>query len=142
VALLSIPVLDGSHSRQYANQASAASKLREVTILEKKFAAAHADKGFTCEVPLLKPSESEQNHASYDPLWFLAARISSGYKFALGNCRIDEKGVVVHYQVTAVPVEQGRTRSYAFCADDAGVLWYDADGSATNCLDMRRVLQK
>jgi len=142
LALLFIPVLDGPHSRQYANQASAASKLREVTTLEKKFAAAHVDKGFTCELALLRLSKSEMNPVGYDPLWFLAAGTSSGYKFVLGNCRTDDKGVVVHYEVTAVPVEQGRTVFHAFCADDSGLLWYDADGSATNCLASRRALQE
>ena len=60
VALLSIPVFDGPHSRQYANEAAAVSKLRAVTTLEKKFAAAYVEKGFACELPLLQPVESDQ----------------------------------------------------------------------------------
>src|SRR5689334_9038302 len=112
--LLAIGLLDGSHSRQSRNEASAVGKLRDLTILEKKFAAEH-DRGFTCEANLLTSSKSEQKLGSYDPLWFLASGISSGYRFALENCSSDEKGVVVHYEVTAVPVKRGVTGSYAFC---------------------------
>lgn len=142
VALLSIPVLDGPHSRQYANEAAAVSKLRAVTTLEKKFAAAHVDKGFACELLLLRSAESEQNPVDYDPLRFLTTGTSAGYTFALGNCRTDTKGVVVHYEATAVPVERGKTGFHAFCTDDSGLLWYDKDGSATNCLASRRALQE
>jgi hypothetical protein len=142
VALLSIPVIDGPHSRQYANEAAAVSKLRAVTALEKKFAAAYVDKGFACELPLLRPAESDQNSVDYDPLRFLTTGTSAGYKFVLGNCRTDAKGVVVHYEATAVPVERGKTGFHAFCTDDSGLLWYDAGGSATNCLASRRALQE
>jgi hypothetical protein len=139
VALLTIPILDGPHSRQYANEASAVSKLREVMTAERKFAAAHESKGFTCELPLLKRPASEKPDG-YDPLWFAATGRSSGYEFALGNCRGDKKGVVVHYEGTAAPIEHGRTGFRAFCTDDSGLLWYDPDGSATKCLAERRPL--
>ena len=78
VALLSIPVFDGPHSRQYANEATAVSKLRAVTTLEKKFTAAHVDKGFVCELPQLRPAESEQEPVAYDPLRFLTTGTSAG----------------------------------------------------------------
>jgi hypothetical protein len=139
VALLTIPVLDGPHSRQYANEASAVSKLREVMTAEKKFAAANEGKGFTCELSLLERPVSEKTDG-YDPLWFAATGRSSGYEFVLVNCRTDGKGVVVHYEATAVPIEHGRTGFRAFCTDDSGLLWYDADGSATKCLASRRPL--
>ena len=142
MALLSIPVFDGHHSRQYANEAAAVSKLRTVTTLEQKFAAAYVEKGFACELPLLRPKESDQNPVDYDPLRFLTTGTSAGYKFVLGNCRTDAKGVVVHYEATAVPVERGKTGFHAFCTDDSGLLWYDAEGSATNCLASRRALRE
>jgi hypothetical protein len=102
VAMLSIPVLDGPHSRQYANEAAAVSRLRALTTLEKTFAAAHADKGFACEVPPLK-SGKEESRVEYDPALFLIAGTYAGYKFVLGNCRTDAKRVVVHFEATAVP---------------------------------------
>ena len=139
LAVLSFPVLDGPHSRQYANQSSAVSRLRTVTALEKNFASGHLEKGFACELALLRPLESEQD-STYDPLAFLTTGTSGGYKFGLGNCQSDDKGIVVHYEATAVPMERGRTGFLAFCTDDSGLLWYDADGSATNCLALRRAI--
>jgi len=143
VALLFIPEFDGPHFRQHANEAVAVSRLRVLTTLEKKFTAAHVDKGFACQLPLLRPAESEQNSVDYyDPLRFLTTGTSAGYIFALGNCRTDAKGVVVHYEATAVPVEPGKTGFHAFCTDDSGLLWHDENGSATNCLALRRGLQE
>jgi hypothetical protein len=142
VALLFIPEFDGPHFRQHANEAVAVSKLRTVTTLEKNFTAAHGGKGFACELPLLRPAESEQHPVDHDLLRFLTTGTSEGYTFVLGNCRADAKGVVVHYEATAVPVEPGKTGFHAFCTDDSGLLWYDKDGSATNCLASRRGLQE
>src|SRR4030095_2169027 len=85
VAVLSIPVLDGPHSRQYANEAAAVSRLRALTALEKTFAAAHADKGFACEVPLLKAAEKEESGVGHDLPLFLVTGTYAGYKFVLGN---------------------------------------------------------
>ena len=142
VAMLSIPVLDGPHSRQYANEAAAVSRLRALTTLEKTFAAAHADKGFACEAPLLEAAEKEGSRGEHDPPLFLVTRTYAGYKFVLGNCRTDAKGVVAHFEATAVPVEIGKTGFHAFCTDDSGLLWYDAKGSATACIASRRVLHE
>lgn len=141
VAMLSIPVLDGPHSRQYANEAAAVSRLRGLTTLEKTFAAAHADKGLLCEVQPLK-SGKEESLVEYDQPLFLITGTYAGYKFVLGNCRTDAKGVVVHFEATAVPVQRGKTGFRAFCTDDSGLLWFDPDGSATNCLKSRRLLQE
>lgn len=141
IALLCIPVLDGPHSRQYANEASAASRLRTITRLEKKFAEAHPEKGFTCELGLLRPAQNEQNPVDYDAMRFLTIGSGAGYKFALGNCRTNAEGVTVHYEATAVPVERGRTGFHAFCADDSASLRYDAEGSVTKCLASRQVLR-
>lgn len=142
IALLSIPVLDGPHSRQYANEASAVNKLRVITTLEKKFAGAHVEKGFTCELGVLRQADNEQNRVDGDRLYFPTTGVSAGYKFVFGNCRTNANGVVVHYEITAVPIQRGRTGFHAFCVDDSALLWYDADGSATNCLASHRVLRK
>ena len=142
IALLSIPVLDGPHSRQYANEAAALSTLRALTMLERKYAAAHVNKGFACDLPQLRPPESGRNHGDYDSLGFLATGASVGYNLVLANCRTDVKGAVVHYEAAAKPFERGRTGVRAFCTDDSGSLWYDAEGSAKNCLVSRRAIRE
>ena len=138
VALL-LPVLDGPRSRRYANESAAVSRLRALNSVEKTFSAAHVDKGFVCELPPFKAAESGENSVDYPPI-FIMTGTYSGYKFVLSNCRTDAKGVVVHYEATAVPVERGRTGLRAFCTDDSGLLWYDPDGSAEDCLKSRRAL--
>ena len=111
-------------------------------MLERKCEAAHVNKGFACELPQLRPPESERNPGHYDPLGFLATGATAGYNLVLANCRTDEKGTVVHYEAATVPVERGRTGVRAFCTDDSGLLWYDAEGSATNCLVSRRAIRE
>ena len=108
-------------------------------MLQSKYALAHPEKGFACEFLVLKPSEQHESD-DYEPL-LLTTGTQAGYKFSLGGCYADAKGTVVHYQVTAVPIEHGTTGVLAFCGDESGVLWYDKDGSATNCLASRRMLK-
>lgn len=139
-AAMFIPVLDGPHSRQRANQAVAVSKLLAINTLQTKYTVAHPEKGFACELVLLKAAEPLED-ANYDPLRFLVTGTMSGYKFALGNCRADANGVVVHYQATAVPVESRVTGFRSFCVDESGIIWNDESGSATKCLASRRSLE-
>jgi hypothetical protein len=125
----------------YANESAAVSRLRALNSVEKTFSAAHVDKGFVCELPPFKEGESGEKSVDSPPI-FIMTGTYSGYKFVLGNCRTDEKGVVVHYEATAAPVERGRAGFRAFCTDDSGLLWYDPDGSAENCLNLRRALSE
>jgi hypothetical protein len=136
VAALFFPVLDGPHSGQRVNQTVAVSKLLAIKLLQTKYLAAHPEKGFACQLAWLKPAEPLDHN--YDPLAFLVTGTLSGYKFALENCHADAEGVVVHYQATAVPVENGVTGFRAFCMDESGVIWNDKGGSAAKCLASRR----
>ena len=137
--LLIVPTLDGAHSRRLANEAAAVSKLRTVLTLQDQYMAAHAGNEFACELPLLRPV-GRQNFSDYS-LEFLTAGFQSGYKFSLLSCRSDANRARVHYQVTAVPVEPGTSGVRAFCADEGGVIWYDAEGSPTSCLASRHPLE-
>ena len=137
--LLVVANLDGPHSRLFANESSAVSKLRITLTLQDQYMAAHAGNEFACELPLLKPV-GRQSFPDYS-LEFLTAGFQSGYKFSLLSCRSDANRARVHYQVTAVPVEPGTSGVRAFCADEGGVIWYDAEGSPTNCLASRHPLE-
>lgn len=140
VILICVRLLYAPHGRLWGNEAVALAKLRSVIALQNEYAKAHAAKGFACELRILKPVEARDD-AEYDPLRFLTTGTQSGYKYLLTNCRADAKGVFVQYQVSAVPIEQGRTGLHAFCTDQFGVLWYDAEGSATKCLSSRHIFQ-
>jgi hypothetical protein len=138
--LLTVPTLDGPHSRQIANGAVAVGKLRTIINLQNQYVIARAHNGFACELRLLKPDE-QRNEPDYDPLGFLLTGTASGYKFSLVHCGSDANRERAHYQVTAVPVEQGTTGFRSFCADESGQIWYDNAGSATECLASRHALE-
>jgi hypothetical protein len=121
--LILFRLLYAPHGRLYGHEAVALAKLRSVVVLQNGYAKTHAAEGFTCELHLLKPLEA-RGDAEYDPLRFFTTGTDSGYKYTLANCRADAKGVFVQYQLTAVPIEQGRTGLHAFCTDESGVLWY------------------
>jgi type II secretory pathway pseudopilin PulG len=136
--LLMVPNFDG-HSRQLRSESAAVSTLRAILTLQDQHMAAHAGNEFACELPLLKPVG--QQKFPDNSLEFLTTGVQSGYKFALASCGSDANRARVRYQVTAVPVEHGTAGVRAFCADEAGVIWFDAQGSATNCLALRHPLE-
>jgi hypothetical protein len=102
-----IPVLDGPNSRRAAREAIAHGNLRKLADLQKRFSAAHPEKGFTCQMPLLK--STNPSTGEYDPEEFLVLDRYAGYKIKLYECEPDPKGLVTHYQATAVPVEPGKS---------------------------------
>ena len=139
LSLLLISTLDGPHSRTLANEASAAMTVRMIVTLQDEYMAAHAYRGFACELSLLGPI-AEQRIPDRS-LEFVKSGVQSGYKFSQISCGSDANRARVRYQVIAVPVERGKTGIRAFCADETGVIWYDPDGSPTNCLASRHALE-
>jgi hypothetical protein len=137
--LLVVPTLDGPHSGQRKNESTAVGKLRTILKLQDHYIAAHAGNEVACELPMLMPIDQREFPEHF--LDFLNAASHSGYKFSLVSCRSDANRARVQYQVTAVPVERGVTGVRAFCADETEVIWYDADGSSTNCLAFRHPLE-
>jgi len=70
----------------------------------------------------------QREDADDDPLGFLTTGTWSGYRFALDDWYVDKKGIVAHYQASAVPVERGTTgfrafwREPSFTSDGFGLL--------------------
>jgi len=137
VVVMSVPVMDGPHRRQHGNEASTVGMLSTITELQSNYAAAHPGQGFACDLARLK-STGPVKDPYYDPEEFLVTGTRSGYRLKVADCRADSNGVVIHYQVTAVPLEPGKSGFRAFCTDESGSLWYDEAGSAANCLAARR----
>jgi hypothetical protein len=138
--LISLTHLDGPRSRQHAHEAVSVGKLRTVVELQSNYAAAHADTGFACELALLKPAE-QRDGADYDPTSFLTTGTWAGYRFALDGCQVDKRGIVAHYQASAVRVERGTTGFRAFCTDETGVVRYDDSGAKMKCLASGHALE-
>ncbi len=136
VAAFFIPVMDGPNRRQHSNEASAVGTLRRLNTLESNYAATHPVRGFTCELRRLQPAVPVTDAYETDEFWRAGVRV--GYKFVVSGCEAGPRGVVMQYQVTATPLEPGKSGFRAFCTDQTGALWYDPDGSAEKCLASRR----
>jgi hypothetical protein len=120
------------------NESAAVGSLRKITTLETQYAAEHSNKGFACELPLLRPIEKLTD--AYDPIAALLSGEWSGYKFAVVDCSAESNGIVTHYGVTAVPTNPGRSGIRAFCTDQSGQLYYSNEASASKCVATRQAL--
>jgi hypothetical protein len=108
-----------------AHEASAVSKLLTIIGLQNRYATAHPNTGFACELPLLK-AVGQQQYPD-DSFEFLATGVRSGYRFSIVSCISDANRARARYQLVAIPVERGTTGVKAFCADEAGVIWSRMD---------------
>jgi hypothetical protein len=77
---------------------------------------------------LLKQTVSGKD--GYDVDAFLLSETQAGYRITFAGCEAEPNGVVQRYQIVTVPVEPGKSGVRAFCSDETGALWFDADGSA------------
>lgn len=118
-------------SRVAHDEVNAATGLRALTSLERRYAAAHPSKGFSCDFAELKTGiPSSGAHAGEG---FLFSDPFEGYKFSLIGCEADPEGVVVRYKATAVPVLPGKTGVRAFCTDQTGELRFGVNESPETC---------
>ena len=129
------PHFHDSHAGVRQNESAAVGSLRKIHDLESKYAAAHPNEGFACQLQRLRPVEDVTT--DYDPTKSLLSGEWSGYKFVLAGCTPTEKGIVIRFQITAVPIARGLTGVRAFCTDESGTLFYADNGSATECLSAR-----
>jgi hypothetical protein len=142
--LLAVALVESSpwwHDKYFGmagNESAAVSVLRDVNTLEKRHAATHVDKGFTCAMTELR--ESQLSSDAHDSSAALLKGQSRGYRFAFVGCAAAANGTVTHYQVTAVPVNPYGTGVRAFCTDEAGRIFYDNESSASQCLASRQQL--
>jgi hypothetical protein len=101
------------------NDAVAISKLRRLATAQQAYANRHPDKGFACRLADLSEASS-----------------SSGYQFSL-QCDSEAKKSVTEYQVTAEPLELGKTGIDVYCITELQAIWYDHK-SATKCLSAKQ----
>src|ERR1700675_2492371 len=139
LAALFIPTLDGPNSLRRADEAGVVGSLRRITTLQNDYAASHLTKGFTCQLTLLKPTAP--NRDDYDSDAFLLSGERVGYRIMFAGCGPEANGVVTRYRIAAVPLEPRKSGVRAFCTDETGALWFDARGSAENCLASRRTIE-
>jgi hypothetical protein len=139
VAASFIPTLDGPNSGRARREATAVGDLRRLTALQNRFSAAHPEKGFTCQLPLLKSTTPSTD--DYDPERFLLLDTYAGYRIKLDGCEPNQQGLVTRYWATSVPAAPRISGVRAFCTDQSGALWYDNGGSADSCLARRQPIE-
>jgi type IV pilus assembly protein PilA len=123
IAAIAIPNL--LRARLAANEASAASSVREVNMAEVRYASQHPDTGFTCNLGDLELPGS------------LASGARNGYVFSLRNCTAQTEGAPnTKFQVIAYPQRKNTTGTRVFCSDESLSIRFDASGSGDDCLEV------
>jgi type IV pilus assembly protein PilA len=133
IAAIAIPNL--LRARIAANEASAVRSLRTINAAEATYNLAYPDTGYTCALSDLagndRPAASAAKARLIDKT--LATGTKYGYQFVVQNCIHPEKGDG-KYQVVASPVSRNQSGVRAFCSDETGVIRFDTNGSADDCL--------
>ena len=119
IAPLSQPRIPMNHIRT-------AHSVVQLLAAERQYATRFPAAGFTCDLRQLSQSGMVDE--------VLASGEKAGYQYQLRGC--DAKPVAA-FSVSAVPIAQGRTGEFAFCANQEGVLWYAGGGSADGCFRAR-----
>jgi hypothetical protein len=99
--------------------------MRELIGSEKRYAEAHPDVGYTCELSALS-----QDGLLTSPF---ENGVKNRYKFEITGCS-DKDGKLpnTQFRLTARPLMRDWE---AWCSDQSGVLWYEANGSVEKCLE-------
>ena len=118
------------------NESAAVGALRRIHDLQNQYAATHPNEGFACQLQRLRQGDHTTN--DYDPATVPLSGQWSGYKFVLVECAPTKNGIVIRYQLAAVPITRGLTGVRAFCMDESGTLFYTQSGSAAECLSSRK----
>lgn len=132
LAMLLIAMFRPEASRVFLNQLHAAQSIRSLNAAEQRYKAQHPDKGFACGVEDLSPQTTDG--LAYP---MLTSGIKSGYHFDI-RCPQNVGRGAANYFITAVPTKLGIYGNYALCSDQTGEVWYSENGSAPDCLRIRK----
>lgn len=125
IAAIAIPNL--LRARLAANEASAATSVRNLYQAEVAYSQTHSDIGFTCNLSDLSSAGLIDNR--------LASGERNGYRLDLQNCAAEAgSGPSTKIQIVASPVRRNQTGVRAFCTDEGGVIRVDPNGSAEQCV--------
>ena len=116
------------------NHRRAVKSIQTLNLAEHTYAARHPEAGFACNLSDLSDADLIDR--------VLASGTRAAYYFEL-RCLEHGKGkAATSYTVTALPIVAGTTGKYAFCADQGGDIWYSENGSASDCLAMRKPVEQ
>jgi len=132
IAAIAIPNL--LRARLAANEASAATSVRNLYQAEVAYSQTHSDIGFTCNLSDLSSAGLIDNR--------LALGERNGYRLDLQNCAAEAgSGPATKIQIVASPLRRNQTGVRAFCTDEGGVIRVDRGGSAEQCVGSGSTLE-
>jgi hypothetical protein len=117
-----------------ANESAAKLRMGFITQAETRYAASHADRGFSCALSDLfpMPATGGDDTASYVPNF--GSEDSNGYHFSLSGC---EGTPASKYRLLAVPADSN-SEMKTFCADQSGTLKTISDAKPSRCFSQGR----
>lgn len=137
IVLVSAFVLAGflplSTHRIFLNQRRATISIQELNLAQKNYSAQHPHIGYACNLSDLA------DQGTVDGV--LASGTKAGYHFEI---RCPQRGAqkAESFTITAVPVNPGVTGQYSLCADQRGEVWYSEAGLVSDCLAMRKLIER
>ena len=126
VGLIFAPTL--SQPRIPYNHRRAILSITTLSLAGSTCASRQPNSGYSCELTDL----GEQGLVDR----VLASGTKSGYHFEIHGLQSQ------NFSITAVPISPGTTGKYAFCTDQSERVWYSESGSVTDCLGMRKPVER
>ena len=115
------------------NHRRAIERTNDLNLAEHNYAVRYPGSGYACSLGDLGKQGLVDER--------LGAGTLSGYHFEI-RCPQTNDQLPTGYAITALPVEPGRTGTYAFCTDQSGEIWYSEKGSASDCLAVRKPIER
>jgi hypothetical protein len=107
--------------------------IREVNLAQQSYSAQHPRTGYACTLSDLGEQGAVDGVS--------ASGTKAGYHFEI-QCLQRGAQKAERFTITAVPVNPGVTGQYALCADQSAEVWYSEHGSVSDCLAMRKQIER
>ncbi len=138
IITLAIPSYEHVHIK--ANETSAIASVRMLNSMETEYNSSFPSHGFACSLATLGGKQSGGGTAEAAGLIpdDLSSGSKAGYNFTIANCAkntVNNVDQYNSYQITATPVNVGKTGNRTFCSDETGQIRFDPKGG-TNCTEI------
>jgi type IV pilus assembly protein PilA len=139
IITLAIPSYEHVHIK--ANETSAIASVRMLNSMETEYNSSYPSHGFACSLATLGGKQTGGGGTAEAAGLIpddLASGSKAGYNFTISNCAkntVNNVDQYNSYQITATPVNVGKTGNRTFCSDESGQLRFDPKGG-TNCTEI------
>ncbi len=139
IITLAIPGYEHVHIK--ANETSAIATVRVLNSMEAEYSSNYPSHGFACSLATLggkQGSGTPTPEAAQLIPDDVASGSKAGYNFTISNCAkntVNNVDQYNSYQVTATPINVGRSGNRTFCSDETQQIRFDPKGG-TNCTEI------